>query len=33
MPMMWAEAMDEIEDTDLSEGLTARLGAWMDRRS
>ncbi len=28
-----AEAMDEIEDSDLSEGLTARLGAWMDARS
>jgi len=28
-----AEAMDEIEDPALAEGLTARLAAWMDRRS
>ncbi len=28
-----AEAMDEIEDDDLSEALTARLAAWMERRS
>ena len=28
-----AEAMDEIEDPSLAEGLTARIAAWMDRRA